>query len=300
MRIWIALLFLPLLMACPRPTPPGPLSPQEEGEPSEVRDTAPVDEGRVKRYRADLGLRQVDGLDAIAKAWEEYEKTFSGATPRTCDHGFAEFWSFMEKNIRQADRQKGGVSPGYVSAARAGQPLDLGADDLGRSLSRNHCTLRLISEFGMAIRPDWSLLGQKAAPLVSDTLETLFEQLQREEETLEKTFRAQPEAPSPLACAENFDFWAGIHYDTGADFPLRGLVNSRYSLWLKRLLPECKAGQSISDYEKAWRTVADYWAESPEGVEFADLVEEAAAANWAWNESLAATRKALLNKLEPR
>lgn len=290
----LSLLF-PLLTACPKPAPPGPLTPQDGAE---VLDTAPFDASRVKRYKADLGLKPADQLDAVGEAWNLYVKTFEGVSKRTADHGFAVFWAFMEKNIRAADRRQEKTYANLLSSARAGQPLDLNQDEPTRVLYRNLCTLRLTSESSLAVQPDWEALGAKAERFVSDTLQTILLQLHKESVELENVFRNVPQPPQPSVCAANFDFWAGIRYDVSADFPLRPLLRDRYVLWLRKLLPALTNGTELTDYQAAWQLVADFWAEAPEGAAFRALADEANQADGFWNESLNSTRKQMLKELE--
>ncbi len=127
MRKLFTLLLLPLLTACPRPAPPGPVAPEEE-IPSEVRDTAPFDGALVKRYRADLGLKATDRLESVGGAFQEFKNTFSASSPKTGDAGFAAFLEYMQNNIRQADARKGTTYDHLLGAARQGRPLDLERD----------------------------------------------------------------------------------------------------------------------------------------------------------------------------
>jgi hypothetical protein len=296
MRYALLLLFLPMWMACPRPTPPGPSAP-EDGLPSEVRDTMPFDAARVKRYRATLGLLDLDRLDAVGEAWQEYLKVFEGTAPKTADHGFGAFLSYQEKNLRNADRRAAQVYGYLLPAVRAGRPVDFEKDETTRQLYRNLCTLRLTGESALSVRPDWAALSAKAQGTVSDTVRTLLEQLDREDGELEKAFWTQPQALTPATTAAHFDFWVGIHYDVSPEFPLRALVRERYLGWLNRLLPAFPVGRDVSDHEGAWRSIAEYWAESPEGAEFAELLRMAGEAGWSWNESLQSTRNLMLRQL---
>jgi hypothetical protein len=297
MRILLPLLLLPLLMACPKPTPPGPVAPEEE-IPSEVRDTMPFDGALVKRFRADLGLKSLDRPEAIGEAWEEFKNAFSACSPKTGDAGFAAFLDYMQNNIRRADARKGTTYDHLLGTARQGRPLDLERDAATRLLFNNLCALQLTGEKTLTIRPDWAALALKGGATVSDTVRSVLERLQLESGDLEKPFRTVPEAIAPLTCADQFDFWTGILYDASPEFPLRPLVRERYLLWLDRLLPAFAPGSDVSAYQEAWERIAEFWADTPEGAGFTSLAEEAAAANGVWNESLNADRKDLLNELK--
>ncbi len=297
MRKLFTLLLLPLLTACPRPAPPGPVAPEEE-IPSEVRDTAPFDGALVKRYRADLGLKATDRLESVGGAFQEFKNTFSASSPKTGDAGFAAFLEYMQNNIRQADARKGTTYDHLLGAARQGRPLDLERDAATRLLFNNLCALQLTGVSSFSIRPDWAALALKAGPTVSDTVRSVLERLQLESGDLEKPFRAVAEELAPLACADHFDFWTGILYDASQEFPLRALVRERYRLWLDKLLPTFALGSNVSAYQEAWERIAEFWADTPEGAGFASLAEEAATAEGIWNEALNADRKGLLKELK--